>query len=107
VPFWTSRVAITPRDLSNLGFNHGARGDRSRVGLDLGVVGHQQDGFEQVVDALLEAGRYRHHHRLAAPLVGRQADLGQLLLHPVGVGVRLVNFVKATITGTRAALAWA
>src|SRR3970282_1086363 len=71
-----------------------AGGGCVRVGFDGRVIGDEHDGLEQVVDAFLLLGRYRHNHRLAAPFVGGGVNVGERLFHPVGVGVRLVDFVE-------------
>src|SRR6266496_4199974 len=56
-------------------------------------VGHQQDGLDQIVEAQLALCRHVHELGLAAVLLGHQVILGELLAHPDGVGLRLVDLV--------------
>ena len=63
------------------------------IGLEILQIGHQQDHFEQQVEVLLRLGRYRHHDRVAAPIFGQQAAVGELLLDALGLGVGLVDLV--------------
>ena len=63
------------------------------IGLEVLHVGHQQNHFEQQVEVLLGLGRDRHHDRVAAPVFGQQAAVGELLLDALGLGVGLVDLV--------------
>ena len=66
----------------------------ARSGLaQLHHVGGEQDHLQQIVDALLGVGRDGDAGRVAAPLLGHQLVLGELLLHPLGVGALLVHLV--------------
>ena len=86
------------------------RGDRARLpvqtrlqhrsgGLALRVrdevleLGHEQHCLEKLVHAGALLGRDVDHGRLAAPLLGNQLDLGELLLDPVRVCALLVHFI--------------
>ena len=77
----------------DLGFDDGAAGRRVGVGLEIGDVGDELQHVEEVVepDALLGAGF--DEHRVAAPLFGHDAELGELLLDLLDVGVGLVDLV--------------
>ncbi len=77
----------------DLGFDDGAAGRRVGVGLEVGDVGDELQHVEEVVepDVLLGAGF--DEHRVAAPLLGHDAELGELLLDLVDVGVGLVDLV--------------
>src|SRR5690606_14763910 len=56
-------------------------------------VGDEQQGLEQVVDpGALERG-HEDDLGVAAPLAGHEPVLGELLLHPVGVGLLAVDLV--------------
>ena len=77
----------------DLGFDDGAARRHVGVGLEIGDVGDQLQHVEEVVepDALLGAGL--DEHRVAAPLLGHDAELGELLLDLLDVGVGLVDLV--------------
>ena len=79
--------------LVELRFEHGARRVALRVRLQLADLGDQQDHLEQQVDVLLLLRRDFDRDGLAAPLFGHQAELGQLALDALGIGVRLVDLV--------------
>ncbi len=64
-----------------------------RVGLELQHLGLQRQHLEQLVDALLGLGRDVDVDGLAAPLLGDQPVLGQLVADALGVGARLVDLV--------------
>ena len=61
--------------------------------VELGDVGDQQDLLEQLVDAGALEGRDLDADGVAAPLLGDEAVLADLLEHAVGVGVGLVHLV--------------
>ena len=63
------------------------------VGLKVGHLRGQQHHFKQVVDALTELGRDLADDGVAAPLLGYDVVLGQLLEHAVRVRARLVDLV--------------
>ena len=94
VPLRTSTVATGPRPRSSWASMHRAHGGTARVGLEVLQIGHQQNHFEQQIGmVLLRPGRHRHHDRVAAPVFGQQAAVGELLLDALGLGVRLVDLV--------------
>ncbi len=64
------------------------------VGLEVLHIGHQQDHFEQQIQVDLRLRGDRHHHHVAAPILGQQAAVRQLLLDPLGLGVGLVDLVN-------------
>ena len=76
-----------------LGLDHGARAGRVGVGPELLELGDQQDHVEQVVEALVGLGRDVAEDGVAAPLLGRDALLGELGADPFGVGALLVDLV--------------
>ena len=76
-----------------LGLDDVAAGRRVGVGLEFGHVGHQQEHLEQVVEADALLGADLDEDVVAAPLLGHDAVLGELLLDPLRVGVRLVDLV--------------
>ena len=93
VPRLMSMVATTPRPGSTRGLDDEPAGRRVRVGLEVADLGHQQEHVEEVVeaDALLGAGL--DEHVVAAPVLGHDAVLGELLLDALDVGVGLVDLV--------------
>ena len=93
VPLRTSTVATGPRPRSSWASMHGAHGGTVGIGLQVLQVGHQQNHLEQQIEALVGAGRNRHHHRVAAPILRQQAAVGELLLDALGLGVGLVDLV--------------
>ena len=64
-----------------------------RVGRELLDLGEQEDRLEQVLEVLLGLGRDVDEHRLAAPLLGLEAELGHLLAHALGLRALLVDLV--------------
>ena len=64
-----------------------------RVGLELLDLGHQQDRLDQVVEVLLGLGRDVDEHRLAAPLLRLEAEVGHLGADAVGLRALLVDLV--------------
>ena len=93
VPFSTITVATGPRPTSRLASSTTPRARPSGLAGQLLDVGHDQQLLEQVVDAEVLQGGHLDHDRVAAPLLGHQALLGQLLHDPVGVGVLAVDLV--------------
>ena len=79
--------------LVELRFEHRAGRVALRVGLELADVGDEQDHLEQQLEVLLLLGRDFDRDGLAAPFLRHQAELGQLALHLLGVGVGLVDLV--------------
>ena len=92
MPLRTSTVATGPRAAIQLGFEHGADGGTVRIGLQILHVGHQQNHFEQQIEIGLGFGRDGHHDDVAAPILGQQAAIGQLLLDALGLRVGLCRF---------------
>ena len=72
---------------------HDARGAAVGVGLEVLDVGDEEERLEQVVDAVAVEGRHRDHLGVAAPVLRDEAVLGELLLHPVGLGLLAVDLV--------------
>src|SRR5437016_2519339 len=70
-----------------------AGGRLVRVRLQLHHFRLEQDGLEQLLDAFAGPRGHRDHHGVAAPLLGDQAMLRELLLDPVGLRFRLVDLV--------------
>ena len=64
---------------------------RLRVGGQLLDVGDEEDGVEELVDTEVCGSRHLVHDRVAAPLLGNELVLDQLLTHAVGVGVFAVD----------------
>ena len=73
--------------------NDRAAGGAVRICLEFLDLGEQDKVFEQVVDALAGLGRDRADDRLAAPLLGHETVLGELLLDAVGVRAVHVHLV--------------
>ena len=86
-------MAIGPRPGSRCGLDHDARRRGARVRLQLLQLGGQDDHLEQVVEPLLGLRGDVAEDRLAAPVLGREPLGGELVAHPVGLGVRLVDLV--------------
>ena len=76
-----------------LGLDHGAGGIRVRVGGELLDLGGQQQTLEQVVDAVVRLGRHVHEHRVPAPLLRLEAELGHLRADAVRLRAFLVDLV--------------
>ena len=76
-----------------LGLDDHARRLGVRVGLELLDLGEQQDRLEQVVEVLVGLGRDVDEHRLAAPLLGLEAEVGHLGADAVGLRALLVDLV--------------
>ena len=68
-----------------VGFEHDAASASLGVGPQLLDLGHDHQLLEQVVDAEVLQGGHLDHDRVAAPLLGDQAQLGELLHDAVGV----------------------
>ena len=84
-----------------------AAGRSVGVGLEVADLGDQQEHVEEVVeaDALLGAGL--DEDGVAAPLLGDEAVLGELLLDAVSMLASGLSILLTTMTmGTPAALAW-
>ena len=64
-----------------------------RIGLEISHFSSQQHHFKQVFDTLAELGRDLAHDRVAAPLLGHDLVLGQLLKYTVRICARLVDLV--------------
>src|SRR5690606_33738333 len=76
-----------------LGLDHHTAGTLVRIGLQFLHLSHQQDHLQKIVDSFALQGRHRDEDRIAPPFLGNEAVLGQLLLHPIRVSFRLVDFV--------------
>ena len=79
--------------LVQLGFDDDAAGHAVGVGAQLHGVGLQQNHFQQVVHAFAGDGADGRHDGIAAPFLGHQVVIGQVLLHAVGIGGLLVHLV--------------
>ena len=75
------------------GFQHGTGGRTIRHRLQVLQVGNQADHFHQQIEIRLLLGGDVDEHRAAAPVLGHQAAIGELLLHAIGHGVGLVDLV--------------
>ena len=71
------------------------RADRVAIGVRLEVleVGDEEDHLHEVVDAGALLGADRDGDHVAAVLLDEDVVVGQLLLHPVGLGIGLVDLV--------------
>src|SRR3954454_19986917 len=76
-----------------LGLDHRAGRLDVRVRGQLLDLGHQQQPLEQVAEAVVRLGRDVDEHRVAAPLLGLQPELGHLGAHAVGLRALLVDLV--------------
>ena len=76
-----------------MGFDHGALGHPIRIGLEVFDLSDQQDHLQEFVDVFALDGAHRHHHDVAAPVLGYQVKARELLLDAVGGGPFLVDFV--------------
>ena len=80
--------------LVQLRFDHRANDAALGVGADVGVIRYQQDGLQQILDALFLLGRNRYDECLPAPFVRDEVVVAELALHHVEVGVGLVYLVQ-------------
>ncbi|OQA36537.1 MAG: hypothetical protein BWY56_01392 [Acidobacteria bacterium ADurb.Bin340] len=76
-----------------LGLQDAAGGGAIRHGLEFLEIRHEQHRFQQLVQALLRLGRHGHAGHAAAEGLGLDPVLEQHLLHPVGIGLGLVDLV--------------
>ena len=74
-------------------FDDHALGQTVGIGLELLHLGGEDDHFQKLVDALACLGGDGADDGLAAPLLGHQVVLGELLLDAVGVGSVLIHLV--------------
>ena len=97
-----------PRPGSRFDSSTNARAGRLRVRHERRVldVGDEQDRVEQLVDAGAFGAGHLDDERVAAPLLGHELLLDELLADPLRVGVARSTLVIATMIGTSAALAW-
>ena len=93
----TSTVTTGPRPWSRLRLEHEARARRLRVARELLDVGDEQDRVEQLVDAEAPAAGDLDDDRVAAPLLGHELLLDELLAHAVGSASSRSILVIATI----------
>ncbi|MCD6032398.1 MAG: hypothetical protein K0S78_4580, partial [Thermomicrobiales bacterium] len=77
----------------DLGFDHDTGGRLVRVGLQLVHVGDETDDLQQIIQPHLLQGRDLDEGDVAAPLLGHDLDLGELLLDPIRVSRRQVDLV--------------
>ena len=82
-----------------LGFEHVAHGRTGGIGFEILQIGHQQNHLEQQIEVDLHLGGDGHHHRIAAPVFGQQAAIGELLLDALGLRVGLVDLVNGDDDG--------
>ena len=80
-------------------FDHHALGAAVGVGLQLQHLGGEDDHFQQIVQTLTGLGGDGADDGLAAPLLGDQVVLGQLLLDLVGVGGGLIHLIDGDDNG--------
>ena len=99
VPFCTMTVATGPLPGSRLASSTMPRGRALGVGPQLLDLGHDQQLLQQVVDAEVLEGGDLDHDRVAAPSLGYQPELGELLHDVVGVGVGPVDLVDGDDDG--------
>ena len=93
VPSCTRTVATGPRPLSSRASSTVPKAAFFGIGLDLLQVGHEQQHLEQLLEALLLLRRDVDEDGRAAPLLGHEPAVGELLAHPVGLGLGLVDLV--------------
>ena len=79
--------------LVQTGLDHSALAAAVGVGLQLHDLGLQDDPLQQVADALAGQSRNGDAGGVAAPLLGDQAVLGQVLHDPLGVGGGFIHLV--------------
>src|SRR5712692_463250 len=72
--------------------NYAAR-QSIRIRLELKQVRGQQYHLEQRVEIHLFLCRHLDHHRIAAPTVPEKTAVGELLLHSIGLRLRLIHLV--------------
>ncbi len=77
----------------DLGLDDDAARRRVGVGLQVGHVGDELQHVEKVVEPYALLGARLDEDGVSAPLLGHDAELGQLLLDLVDVGVGLVDLV--------------
>src|SRR6185437_5220421 len=82
-----------------LGFEHHALSGTLGVGAEFLQIADQQDHLQQEIQIGLGAGADVDHDRGAAPILGEQAAVGELLFDPVGLGVGLVHLVDGDDDG--------
>ena len=93
VPRWTRIVATGPRPMSRLDSSTTPRARPSGLARRSSSSATTSSVLEQVVDAeVLQRGDL-DHDGVAAPRLGDEAVLGELLHDPVGVGVLAVDLV--------------
>ena len=93
VPCWIRTVATGPRPRSSLASTTTPRRRPVRIGLQLHDLGLQRRHLEELLDPGALLGGRVHEDRLAAPVLGNQSVVHQLLPDPVRGGVRLVHLV--------------
>ena len=93
VPVWTSTVATLPRPFST--FDSTMVPTAGRLGLALRSCRSATSRIISIRSSrpVFCLARHGHGDHVAAVLLDQDVDVGQLLLHPVRVGVRLVDLV--------------
>ena len=76
-----------------VGLEHHATGPPVGRGSEILELGHHEQVLEQIVDAVALQRRHRHHDRVAAPRLGNEILLGELLHHAVRIGVLTIDLV--------------
>ena len=72
---------------------------RRGIGLEILQIGHQENHLQQQIQIRFHLGGYGHHNRIAAPVFGQQAAVGELLLDALGLRVGLVDLVDGDDDG--------
>ena len=63
------------------------------IGLQFAKIADQENHFKQARNVLLRARGDLDHYGVAAPVFGHQSTICELALHPLRLGIRLVDFV--------------
>ena len=87
--------ATGPRPISSSASRTTPAGPALGGGHELLDLGDQDDLLEEIVDAEVLQGRDLDRDGVAAPRLGHQPVLGELLEHPVGIGLLAVDLVDA------------
>ena len=79
--------------MSSFGFEHGARRVPGGIRLEVADLGDEKNHLQQELEVLLLLRRHLDHDGLATPCFWREAEVGKLLLHPLGIRIGLVDLV--------------
>ncbi len=93
VPSCTSTERDRTAAAIELRLEHGALRVARRIRLEIREVGDEQDHLEQLIEILPLPRRHLDGDGGAAPRLRHQAEVGELALDALGVGVRLVDLV--------------